>query len=195
VFNSCSALITLDIYKKWKPGTGEKQLVMVGRIATAVLVLFGLAWIPVMRKLGQIYVYLQSVQAYISPPIAAVFLLGVFFKRLNARGAMAALLTGLALGMGRLYLEVVAESLGGPLHEYATVNFLHFAAFLFVACSAILVVVSLSSPAPSEAKLADLTYGTTTGASASDPGWRRLDVILSVVLAGIVGMVWLYFSG
>jgi len=195
VFNSCSTLITLDIYRKWKPETAEKQLVAVGRIATAVLVLFGLAWIPIMRKLGQIYVYLQSVQAYISPPIAAVFLLGIFFKRLNARGAMASLLTGLVLGMSRLYLEVIRENLDGFLYRYATINFLHFAAFLFVVCSTILVVVSLMSPAPSETKLADLTYGTTRGRSESDPAWRRLDIVLSVLLAGVVSAIWIYFSG
>jgi SSS family solute:Na+ symporter len=194
VFNSCSALITLDIYKKWKPETSERQLVTVGRIATALLVLFGLAWIPVMRQLGQIYVYLQSVQAYIAPPIAAVFLLGIFFRRLNARGAMASLLTGLVLGMSRLVLEVFKEHLSGFVYRYAAINFLHFAAFLFVVCSVILVVVSLRSPAPSDQKLADLTYGTTTGKSDSDPAWRRLDVVLSILLAGIVGIVWLYFS-
>jgi len=195
VFNSCSSLITLDIYRKWRPETSEKQLVMVGRIATAFLVLFGLAWIPIMRQLGQIYVYLQSVQAYIAPPIAAVFLLGVFFKRLNARGAMASLLTGLVLGMSRLGLEIFKDHLSGFLYQYAAINFLHFAAFLFVVCSVILVVVSLRSPAPSDQKLADLTYETTTGRSDSNPAWRRVDVILSIVLAGIVGAIWLYFSG
>ncbi|MBU1919630.1 sodium:solute symporter, partial [bacterium] len=95
VFNSCSTLFTLDIYKKFRPETPEKRLVLVGQIATVVLVGFGLLWIPLMKLIsGQLYQYLQSVQAYISPPIAAVFLIGVFWKRVNSRGAIASLITG-----------------------------------------------------------------------------------------------------
>lgn len=195
VFNSCSTLITLDIYKKWRPGASERRLVIVGRVATAMLVLFGLAWIPMMQRLGQIYVYLQSVQAYISPPIASVFLLGIFFKRLNARGAMASLMTGFVLGMSRLFLEVVQESLSGLLYSYATINFLHFASLLFIVCSATLVLVSLGSPQPSAKKLADLTFGTKTGISRSAPRWRRQDLVLSILLACAVCAVWLYFTG
>ncbi len=195
VFNSCSTLITLDIYQKLRPDASARQLVTVGRVATALLVVFGLAWIPVMRGLGQIYVYLQSVQAYISPPIAAVFLLGVFFKRLNARGAMAALLSGLALGMSKLVLEVRADSLTGFWHDYATFNFLHYAAILFVICATILVLVSLSAPAPSAEKLRDLTVGTTTGERRSDPRWRRQDLVLSVLLCAAVAAVWVFFRG
>ena len=108
---------------------------------------------------------------------------------------MASLLTGFVLGMSRLCLEVVQDNLSGPFYEYATINFLHFAAFLFVVCSVILVAVSLRSPAASEEKLADLTFGTTTGESQSDPAWRRTDALMSVVLAIVVTTVWLCFSG
>lgn len=195
VFNSCSTLITLDIYKKWRPEASERKLVGVGRVATVVLVLFGLAWIPVMRGLGQIYVYLQSVQAYISPPIAAVFLLGIFYKRLNARGAMASLISGLILGMSKLYLEVVQDQLSGVLHAYATINFLHFAAILFLICSGILVLVSLASPAPADEKLRDLTFATVSGGNESSSRWRRQDMILSIILVGAVAAVWIYFRG
>jgi SSS family solute:Na+ symporter len=80
---------------------------------------------------GELYKYLQSVQAYISPPIAAVFLLGIFMKRLNGTGAMASLLTGFVLGMGRLIAELNKEHLSGFLYNYADINFLHFAIFLF----------------------------------------------------------------
>ncbi len=88
VYNACSTLYTIDIYKKQHPEASEKKLVQVGRIATAVIVLLGMAWIPMMGKISDgLYDYLQSVQSYLAPPIAAVFLLGVFFKRLNAKGA------------------------------------------------------------------------------------------------------------
>ena len=103
VFNSCSTLITWDVYRKIRPDASERQLVVVGKLATLLLVGFGLLWIPLMKHIsGQLYVYLQSVQAYISPPIAAVFLLGVFWKRVNSAGAIASLATGFVLGAARL---------------------------------------------------------------------------------------------
>jgi SSS family solute:Na+ symporter len=108
---------------------------------------------------------------------------------------MACLMTGFVLGMGRLGLEVAQEHLSGPLLRYTTINFLHFASLLFVVCSATLVLVSLTSPKPSEEKLRDLTFGTLSGDSGSDPRWRRHDVILSVLLGAAICAVWLYFTG
>jgi SSS family solute:Na+ symporter len=144
---------------------------------------------------GQLYQYLQSVQAYISPPIAAVFLLGVMWKRVNATGAMAALLSGFVLGMGRLVAELSRGSLDGMLLSYATMNFLHFAIFLFVVCSVILVVVSLATPPPAPDKVAGLTFATKTTVQTSDPQWRAKDRMLSIVLVVIVLAVWIYFRG
>ncbi|MEO1085320.1 MAG: sodium:solute symporter, partial [Acidobacteriota bacterium] len=133
VFNSCSTLITLDLYKKLRPEASERQLVLVGQGATVLLVILGIAWIPVMANIsGVLYQYLQSVQAYISPPIAAVFLLGLFSARLNAAGAMASLVSGFVLGMGRIALELQKDELTGVLHTFATINFLNFAAILFL---------------------------------------------------------------
>ena len=195
VFNSCSTLITWDIYKKLHPAASERQVVRVGQTATAVLVALGLAWIPMMKLISaQLYVYLQSVQAYISPPIAAVFLLGLLFKRLNSRGAMASLISGFFLGMGRLVAEIYKAKTSGLLFAYADMNFLHFAVLLFVICSAVLVVVSLTAPAESDAKLENLTYATTYGTSESVPAWRRRDLQLSALVVVIVGAIWLYFS-
>jgi SSS family solute:Na+ symporter len=195
VFNSCSTLITFDVYKRHKPHATERELVVFGQIATAVLVIFGLLWIQVMESIsGQLYKYLQSVQAYISPPIAAVFLLGIFSKRLNGRGAMAALLTGAVLGLTRLALEINKSSLSGFWFEYADINFLHFAVILFIICSVVLIVVSMTAPPPSEEQIDGLTY-ETAGKNESDPVWRRKDAILSVILVAAVCLVWWYFSG
>jgi solute:Na+ symporter, SSS family len=195
VFNSCSTLITLDIYKKMHPEASEKKLVVTGQIATIALVIFGLAWIPFMKLIsGQIYQYLQSVQAYISPPIAAVFLLGLFIKRLNGTGAIASLLTGFFLGMGRLVAEMNKESLSGLLYSYADINFLHFAIFLFVICSVVLIVVSLITNPPNENQIKGLTIGTAEK-SDSDPKWKKKDVIFTIILLITVGIVWIYFSG
>ncbi len=212
VFNSCSTLITLDIYKKLHPAAPERQLVWIGQIATVVLVVFGLLWIPLMQNIsGVLYQYLQSVQAYISPPIAVVFLLGVFWKRVNSAGAMAALLTGFALGMARLVAELNKSQLDGWLHLFADINFLHFAVLLTVVSIVVLVAVSLSTPPPSYARIAGLTYATATLPPAesearptpseatmiepSSPKNRRRDVILSILLLLLVAAIMLTFTG
>ncbi len=203
VFNSCSTLITWDVYRKLRPDASEARLVLVGKVATGVLVVFGLAWIPFMQYISdQLYVYLQSVQAYISPPIAAVFLIGIFWRRVNGRGAIASLLTGFVLGMARLVLELSKASLGeGLLYWYASINFLHFAIFLFVICCLVLVLASLTAPADSDEKLAGLTFATPEpleGAVVpvrSDPVWRRRDLWLSLLLVMAVLAVWLTFTG
>jgi SSS family solute:Na+ symporter len=198
VFNSTSTLVTLDVYKKLRPAASERRLVLVGQSTTAVLVGLGLLWIPLMRLIsGQLYQYLQSVQAYISPPIAAVFLIGVLWQRVNATGAMAALLTGFVLGMGRLVMEINKSHLDGFPLTYASVNFLHFAIILFVICSLVLVIVSLLTPPPAAEKVAGLTFTTRSPVEAAGegPAWRRTDGILAVVLVLCVVVVWWYFRG
>jgi SSS family solute:Na+ symporter len=194
VFNSTSTLITWDVYKKLNPNASEQRLVAVGMASTGVLVGFGLLWIPLMKLIsGQLYQYIQSVQAYIAPPIAAVFLLGLFLPRLNARGAMASLLTGFVLGLARLVAELNKGSLDGLLFTYADINFLHFAALLFVICSVVLVLASFSSPAPSREQIAGLTY-ETTAAPVGAPRRVGVELALSGVVALLVAVLWLYFS-
>ena len=198
VFNSTSTLVTWDVYKKLRPEASERRLVLVGQLTTAVLVVFGLAWIPFMKLIsGQLYQYLQSVQAYIAPPIAAVFLIGIMWKRVNAKGAMAALLSGFVLGMGRLVAELGKSRLDGLLYTYADINFLHFAVVLFVICTTILVVVSLLTAPPPEEKVAWLTFATLSRAekeeTRSSP-WIRQDRVLSVLLVACVAALWIYFS-
>jgi SSS family solute:Na+ symporter len=187
--------------------------VLVGQIATVVLVGFGLLWIPMMQLIsGQIYQYLQSVQAYISPPIAAAFLIGVW-QRVNTQGAIAAFAVGFVLGIGRLVAELNKDALSGFLYWYSDINFLYFAFFLFVVCSVVLVLVSFVTPEPSARHIAGLTFQTADQEPeraeafaipdaqehlpdvTSDPAWRRTDLLLSVLLAIIVGAIWLYFTG
>jgi SSS family solute:Na+ symporter len=111
VFNSCSTLFTVDIYKKLKPRTSEINLLKIGRLATVVAVVLGILWIPVMANIsGVLYEYLQKVQSYIAPPITAVFLLGIFYKRINAHGAYATLVAGLAIGAGRITIELLKDN-------------------------------------------------------------------------------------
>ena len=197
-FNSVSTLLTWDVYRKWRPLASEARLVFVGRVTTVVLVFVGLAWIPAMKYVSpQLYIYLQSVQAYIAPPIAAVFLLGVLFPRLNGKGALAALWTGFVLGFARLVLELDKSHLtpGAPTYWYADINFLHFAALLFLLCSLILIGVSIMTPPPTPERVADLTVQTVAPSAAVEvaPTERNLEIGLSVLLAATIGALWIVF--
>lgn len=201
VFNSTSTLFTIDFYKKFKPGSTEKELVFVGQIATVVLVIVSLAWIPFMRAMmegSSFYKYLQSIQAYISPPIAAAFLLGLFIKWINARGALWALWTGFILGMLRLTLEYFAgdgslQVESGSLTEmFVKSNFLHFAIFLFLVCSVVMLIVSKTAPAPSAEKLKNVTYERIGGAEGFNAGNR--DFWITLILISAVILLWVLFS-
>src|SRR6266705_5922346 len=197
-FNSCSTLLTWDVYRKLRPGASEQRLVTVGRLTTVLLVGLGLLWIPFMKYVSpQLYIYLQSVQAYIAPPVAACFLLGIMSPRLNGAGAMAALLTGFVLGAARLGLELAKAHLtGGTVWAWlAGINFLHFAALLFALCALILIGVSLATPAPAPERVADLTYQTVAPAAGTQapPRERRVNVALSALLAAAVGALWIVF--
>jgi solute:Na+ symporter, SSS family len=200
VFNSSATLVTMDLYKRWRPLATSRQLVTTGQVATVVLVLFGLAWIPLMKLIsGQLYTYLQSVQAYISPPIAAVFLVGLLWPRANAKGAVAALATGFVLGFGRLVLELNAPIAWAPAAAFAQINFLHFAVLLFALSVAALVVVSLASAPPDPSKTHNLTIATLQPADTADAAPSRAartgDILLSVLLLLIIGAIWTIFSG
>ncbi len=99
LFNSSAMLFTVDFYKKYRPDAPEKQLVKVGRIATVVIVILGILWIPVMQSMGSVlYEYLQQVQGLLAPGIAAVFFMGVFYKRATPKAGMWCLIIGFVLG-------------------------------------------------------------------------------------------------
>jgi SSS family solute:Na+ symporter len=197
VFNSCSTLFTMDIYKKIRPDASEKRLVFVGRVATGVVVVSGILWIPFMKYIsGELYHYLQSVQSYLAPPIAAVFLLGIFWKRINARGANAGLIGGFALGILRLIAELSKKHLSGWLFTFADMNFLYFCVYLFLICVSLMIGFSLFSRSPSFEKINGLTYGTTVAddKKASRKSWTTRDVLLSLVVLVIIALVLICFS-
>jgi SSS family solute:Na+ symporter len=200
VFNSCSTLFTVDIYKKLRPNDSEAKLLRIGRLATAVVVVLGIAWIPIMQNIsGVLYEYLQSVQAYIAPPITAVFLLGIFSKRINSKGAITTLIVGLIVAIARIILELSRKSLepGSVLHSIATTNFLVFAAWFFLFCVALCVVVSLASKAPLPSQVQGLTFGTLTPEqkASNRASYNLWDVVLSLGVIAIVAWVMIYFAG
>jgi SSS family solute:Na+ symporter len=202
LFNSSASLFTVDIYEKFRPGKSEKHLLMVGRIATAVVVVLGLLWIPVMKVIsgGGLYQYLQSVQGYLAPPITAVFLLGLFWKRINAQGAVWALSGGFILGMLKLTCQAFfgAGKIENPafLAAVGDFNFLYATGILFLASIALLLVGSLTSPAPAREKWEGLTYGSIKEVAGEEiaQSWDWGNKIMAgLILALVLGIYW-YFS-
>ena len=200
VFNSCSTLFTVDIYKKLRPETPERQLLLTGRIATVIVVILGILWIPVMQNIsGVLYEYLQSVQAYIAPPITAVFLLGIFVKRVNAQGAIVTLGTGLGIGIIRIVLELSQDSLtpGSFFHTIGAMNFLNFAAWVFLFSVLLLITVSLITETPQYERLKGLTFGTLTEEQRQEnrASYGTWEIVGTVVVVVIVAYVMITFRG
>lgn len=200
VFNSSSTLFTVDIFKKLYPQSSEKTLVLTGRFATVGVMIIGFMWIPFLEALseGTLYQYLQSIQAYIAPPITAVFLLGILWKRTTSQGAIATLLLGVILAALRITAELgTDENSVGLLADFAAINFSHLAIYLFLIYVVVCVVVSLLTKAPTEESIKGLTFGTLTEeqkASAKN-SYNIIDIIASIALIGVVVGVMLYFTG
>ena len=200
VFNSCSTLFTVDIYKKLRPNTPEKKLVRTGQIATVIVVIIGIIWIPIMANIsGVLYEYLQSVQSYIAPPITAVFLLGIFHKRINAQGAFVTMVVGFIVGALRIVLELVKDSLNPDSFWFllGDMNFLSFASWFFLFCIILIVVVSYATAPPSEEKLKNLTYATISEEekkhNKNSYNWK--DILISLIIIAIVIYVMIWFNG
>jgi len=202
LFNSCATLFTVDIYEKIRPGRPEQELVRVGRLATGTVVVLGVIWIPVMKHIsaGGLYQYLQSVQGYLAPPITATFLLGLFFKRINARGAFAGLVTGFVLGMTKLTLQAFdgggAFGDTGLLHAIGAYNFLYASGWLFLISIVVVVCVSLTAPAQPEAKIAGLTYHALTPEQRAETraSWGAPEVAATALVLALVLGIYVYFS-
>ena len=200
VFNSVSTLFTVDIYKKLRPETPEKKLVQTGQIATLVVVLIGILWIPIMSNIsGVLYEYLQSVQTYIAPPIAAVFVMGIAHKRINAQGAYITLIAGFIIGFGRIFLEIMSDSFtpGSILFNLGTINYLTFGAWFFLFCILTLIVVSLATEKQADEKVVNLTFGTITAEekkiSRATFDWKDISISIFVVVIVVFIMIW--FNG
>jgi SSS family solute:Na+ symporter len=200
VFNSCSTLFTVDIYKKLRPNTPEKKLVRTGQYATVVIVLIGILWIPIMANIsGVLYEYLQKVQSYIAPPITAVFLLGIFYKRINGLAAFVTLIVGFIAGAFRIVLELQKDNLdpNGFLFKVGDVNFLTFGAWFFLFCITLAIVVSLLSSIPSMEKVRNLTFQTISAEEKAEnkASYNWKDIVVSILVLAAVGWVMIIFNG
>ena len=204
VFNASSTLFTMDFYSKIRPNVSQHRLVWMGRVATTVMVLIGLLWIPVIQGGKGLYDYLQGVQAYLAPPIFVVFFLGVFWKRLNAKGCMSALVVGFILGLFRLAVDTPVKmstgfsyTQGSFLWIVNNIFFQYYSLLIFVVCIIVMIGVSYLTEEPVYEKLEGLTFATTTSAhkEESRKSWDARDVIASVILCLIILGIYIYFSG
>ncbi|XP_041520712.1 sodium/glucose cotransporter 5 isoform X3 [Microtus oregoni] len=167
IFNSSSTLFTMDIWRRLRPGAGERELLLVGRLVIVVLIGVSVAWIPVLQgsNSGQLFIYMQSVTSSLAPPVTAIFVLGIFWRRANEQGAFWGLMAGLLVGALRLVLEFLypeppcGQPDSGPA-LLRSVHYLHFAIALFLLTCAVVAAGSLLSPPPQQSQIENLTWWT-----------------------------------
>lgn len=202
LFNSSSALFTIDFYQRFHPNTDPKKLVRIGQAATVVIVFLGIIWIPVMRSMGDVlYNYLQEVQSVLAPGIAAAFLVGIVWKRATAQGGMWGLISGLVIGMTRLSAKIwydfnpVEGSSNWFKYMFYDCNWLFFCGWMLLFCVAVVFVVSMFTKAPAPEKIQGLVFGTSTPEQrlATRQSWNAWDVINSVIILGITVAFYIYF--
>ncbi|MBE6287455.1 MAG: sodium/solute symporter [Mediterranea massiliensis] len=201
LFNSSAMLFTIDFYKRFKPETPEKKLVVIGQIATVVIVILGILWIPIMRSVGDVlYNYLQDVQSVLAPGIAAAFLLGICWKRTSAQGGMWGLISGMIIGLTRLGAKVYYSNVtdaSDNLFKYLfyDMNWLFFCGWMLLFCIVVVVVVSLMTKAPSAEKIQGLVFGTASEAqkATTRASWNHWDIIHTIIILAITAAFYWYF--
>ena len=205
LFNSSAALFTIDFYQRFRPKTDPKKLVRIGQAAIVVIVALGILWIPVMRSVGDVlYLYLQDVQSVLAPGIAAVFLMGICWKRATAQGGMWGLIAGLVIGITRLCAKIYYSNAdvipGGDTSNifqylFYDVNWLFFCGWMLVFCLLVVFVVSLFTKAPEPEKIKGLVFGTSTAEqrAVTRESWNHWDIIHTVIILGITVAFYWYF--
>lgn len=203
VLNATATLFTMDFYSRLHKGVSQHQLVWIGRVATTVLVVVGLLWIPVIQGAKGLYDYLQGIQSYLAPPIFVVFFFGVFFKRLNAKGCLATLIVGFVMGIFRLAIDTPVALFEHQYPEgsfFWVVNqifFQYYSILILLVCLVVFFGVSYASEEPDYEKISGLTYGTVTAEhrAASKQSYGKGDVFASGLVLVLILAAYLYFRG
>ena len=199
LFNSSATLFTVDFYQKFKPQAPEKELVKVGRIATVVVVVLGILWIPVMKGLGKVlYAYLQDVQSLLAPGIAAVFLLGILSKKTTPKAGLYGLIAGFVLGMTRLALKIFDDGISTDSLIYQVFlapNWLHYEIVIFFIIIAFMIIVSMVTPKADPAKIQGLYVGSATAEqkALTRASWNNWDLFFSGVVIVTIIAFYIYF--
>jgi solute:Na+ symporter, SSS family len=199
LFNSSATLFTVDFYQKFKPQAPEKELVKVGRIATVVVVVLGILWIPVMKGLGKVlYAYLQDVQSLLAPGIAAVFLLGIASKRTTPKAGLYGLIAGFTLGMTRLALKIFAGGIGhdGIIYKvFLAPNWLHYEIAIFVIIIVFMIIVSALTPKADQVAIRGLYFGSATAEekAVTRASYNNWDLVFSGLIIAVIIAFYIYF--
>lgn len=199
-FNSCATLYTEDFYKPMFKGKTEARYVMVGRIATVIVVILGIIWIPIMMKLGSLYSYLQGIQSLLAPAMVSVFVLGIFSKRITPKAGEAGMIVGFIIGMIRLLTNILTDTgkdvMTGGLWESTTwfwqTNWLIFEVWLLVFIMIMMVVVSFFTPKPSQQQVEAITFNGNYRELISK-SWNKWDVIASGGVVLVCVLFYIYF--
>ncbi len=199
-FNSCATLFTEDFYKPMKKGMSEAHYVLVGRIATVVVVILGLIWMPVMMSLGSLYSYLQGIQSLLAPSMVAVFTLGMFSKKITPKSGEWGLIGGFIIGMLRLVTNVITDTgkadMTGWFWENTTwfwqTNWLVFECWLLVFIVVMMVVVSFFTEKPTQAQIDAITL-TGDYKKTIRESFGVFDYIGTLLVIGLCAAFYWYF--
>lgn len=199
-FNSCATLFTEDFYKHMKKGKSESHYVFVGRAATVVVVLLGLAWLPIMMNMGNLYSYLQGIQSLLAPSMVAVFALGIFSKKITPKAGEWGLIGGFLIAMLRLVTNVLTESGNATMHGefwemtawFWQTNWLIFEIWLLVFIIIMMIVVSFFTPAPSKEQVEGITF-TSDYKKEIWKSWNKWDIITSAGVVILCALFYAYF--
>ncbi|MCX6894406.1 MAG: sodium:solute symporter [Verrucomicrobia bacterium] len=204
VFNACSTLFTVDIYEKLRPKATQSELVRMGRMATGVMIVIAMLWIPVVKGAHGLYGYLQSIQGYLAPPIFVVFFFGVFWKRLNAKGCLWAMIIGFIVGMFRMLVDTpITLGLFKSYREGSffwivnNINFQYFSILITIISAIVMIVVSYMTEVPDAKQISGLTFATATAEDKAKTraSWGKLEVICSIIVLVCITFAYIYFRG
>ena len=187
--NSASTLVTMDFIRRARPGLTSHQLMRVGQAATFVFMLLAVLWAPQIENFGSLFKYLQRILAYAVPPVVTMFLAGMFWRRANASGAIATIVTGLTGGAVLFVLNEITGTL--------SIHFLYIAPLLFVGCSIAMVIASLRSEPPSAETVSSMTWSPAFFREESvqlrQLAWYQNYRVLSAILASVfVILLWTF---
>ncbi|WP_018464644.1 sodium:solute symporter [Segatella paludivivens] len=199
-FNSCATLFTEDFYKPMKKGMSESHYVFVGRVATVVVVLLGLLWLPVMMNMGNLYSYLQGIQSLLAPSMVAVFTLGIFSKKITPKAGEWGLIGGFIIGMLRLLTNVITDSGNSVMNGsfwnstawFWQTNWLIFECWLLVFIIAMMIVVSIFTPAPSKEQVEAITF-TGDYKKQIKESFNIWDIVATLGVVALCAAFYIYF--
>ena len=199
-FNSCATLFTEDFYKPMKKGMSESHYVFVGRIATVVVVILGLLWLPVMMNMGNLYSYLQGIQSLLAPAMVAVFTLGIFSKKITPKAGEWGLIGGFIIGMLRLLTNVITDSGNSVMNGsfwnstawFWQTNWLIFECWLLVFIIALMIVVSIFTPAPSKEQVEAITF-TGDYKKQINESFNIWDIVATLGVVALCAAFYIYF--